>query len=166
MILLATLCATMAFGQSPYKYLKLENSQIYFEKVYLVDSLKASEVEKLLFLKLPSMVVNLDKITDFIITAKINNIHIDFQKYGGKYYGVWERITFPFDAEVFITWKEGKYKVIASNMYLGGGSLSEDFTTKKDYTKLDTNSLLISAGQIIEQYLADLFLFKPEKMDW
>src|ERR1035437_3322011 len=72
--------------QAQYDFLKFENTQIYFEKVYNLDSLKANEIEKNLLLSVPKLkdISNFQKSPD-IITLKIENSLIDYRKYGGKW---------------------------------------------------------------------------------
>ena len=50
-----------------YKYLKNINNQIVFEKIYILDSLKSSQIEEMLLSNIP----NLSDIYDF---QKSNNI--------------------------------------------------------------------------------------------
>jgi len=154
-----------------YNNLQLENTQIFFEKVYTVDSLKTSDIEKLLLTGIPILkdVTSFQKSQDVII-AKINNTLIDYKKHGGSWGGTAVFMNHPFFGDVSIVWKDNKYKVTVSNMYFntaGFGLMKcSDIFTKKRGTELSTNSNTITAGQYIEKYLADLFLIKQAKKDW
>jgi hypothetical protein len=151
--------------------LKLENTQIFFEKVYPVDSLKIGDIEKLLLTGVPKLkdVTSFEKAQDIII-AKINNTLIDYKKYGGSWGSTAVFLNHPFFADVSIVWKDGKYKVTVSNMYFntaGFGIMKcSDIFTKNRGTELSTNNNVVEAGQYIEKYLADLFLIKQDKNDW
>ena len=162
---------TPFFVRAQYDNLKLENTQIFFEKVYPFDSLKTSDIEKLLLTGVPKLkdVTGFEKAQDIII-AKINNTLIDYKKYGGSWGSTAVFMNHPFFGDVSIVWKDGKYKVTVSNMYFdtaGFGIMKcSDIFTKKRGTELSTNSNAVAAGQYIEKYLANLFLIKQDKKDW
>ncbi|NWJ49435.1 MAG: hypothetical protein HXX14_01090 [Bacteroidetes bacterium] len=157
--------------QAQYDYLKFENTQLYFEKVYSLDSLKSLEVEKNLLLGIPKLkdVTNFQKSPD-IITLKIENSLINYRKYGGKWATTAAFLNNPFFADVSIVWKEGKYKVTISNMYFNtagfGIMKSSNIFLKKHGSEFDSRENVILAGQYVEKYLADLFLIKKESKDW
>lgn len=162
---------TPFFVHAQYDNLKLENAQIFFERIYPVDSLKTSDIEKLLLTWVPKLkdVTNFEKAQDIII-VKINNTIIDYKKYGGSWGNTAVFMYHPFFGDVSILWKDGRYKVTVSNMYFitaGFGIMKcSDIFTKKRGTELSTNKNTVAAGQYIEKYLTDLFLIKQDKKDW
>lgn len=159
------------FVQAQYDYLKLENTQIFFEKVYILDTLKSSNIEKLLLTGVPKLkdVTSLERAQD-IITVKIRNTYIDYKKYGGKWGNTPAFLNHPFFGDVSIVWKDGKYKVTVSNMYFntaGFGIINcSDILTKKNGTEVNIGVAATVAGQYIEKYLADLFLITSSKNEW
>ncbi len=159
------------FLNAQYDHLKLENTQLFFEKVYLIDSMKTSDIEKLLLNGVPKLkdVTSIEKAQE-IIMAKINNTLIDYKKYGGTWSTTAAFLNHPFYGDVSIVWKDGKYKVTISNMYFnspGFGILKcTDIFTKQRGTELRTGSNAVLAGQYIEKYLSDLFLIKQYSKDW
>ncbi|MDP9229727.1 MAG: hypothetical protein M3O67_03520, partial [Bacteroidota bacterium] len=72
-------------GNAQFDNLKLDKGQVYFEKVYSLDSSDAGSVERLLILNIPKLkdVGDFSKTND-IITAKIKGALIDYKKYGGN----------------------------------------------------------------------------------
>ena len=142
--------------------LKLENKQIIFEKVYLLDSLEVNNVERLLTLNIPKIqdLTNFSK-TNEIIIAKIANATIDYRKYGGKWGNTSVLLNYPFFCNVSIVWKDKKYRVTISNMYFSGDPIgtikvSDTFTSKKG-TELDNSKIANKAMYYIDSYLSDLF---------
>lgn len=159
------------FSYAQYDYLKLDNTQILFEKVYPVDTLNSSQIETLLITGVPK----LKDLTDFekpqnIIIAKIKNAQIDYTKYGGKWGSVATFVTYPLFADVSILWKDGKYKVTVNNIYFKAGNSNiikcSDMLTKSKGKELDSRSGMVKAGQYIEKYLSDLFFIKPVNKEW
>jgi hypothetical protein len=154
-----------------YDYLKFENSQIFFEKVYQIDSLSLEGIENLLIIAVPKIkdLTGFEK-TQEIIIAKIHNALIDYKKYGGKWGTTETILNYPFFADVSIVWKDSKYRVTVSNMYFDanryGTMKCTDLITNKHGTILSTDISVVAAGQYIEKYLADLFLVKQEESDW
>lgn len=169
------LLSASAFAQSesPYKSIKLENSQVFFEKVYILDSLSATNIERLLIEQIPR-VKNLKGFSksDGIITAKIEDCTIDYKKYGGKWGNTLLYLNHPFFATVSIVWKDGKYKVSMNNMEWHaagvGTATSTDVFTKwgkgKDW---DMSKTVLKGGEYVDRYFSDLFAVKNNsKDDW
>lgn len=166
------LLATPFLVKAQYDNLKLENGQVYFEKVYSVDSSDAYSIERLLTMNVPKLkdVNDFNKTSD-IITAKIKDALIDYKKYGGKWGNTAAFLNHPFFGEISIVWKDQKYRVTVSNMHFntaGFGIMKcSDLVTKKRGTELETSKGMITAGQYIEKYLSDLFLIqKSSNEDW
>lgn len=158
------------FGQAQYQYLKLENAQVSFEKVYSVESLTSSVIEKVLSNEVPKLkdLKGVQKSQDTII-AKIANTFIDYKKYGGRWRNTDVFMNYHFSGDVLISWKDGKYKVRVSNMYFSKNDLDKikcsDMFTKSHRTQFGTRRIQINSGQYIEKYLADLFLIKQDKKE-
>lgn len=148
--------------------LKLENKQIIFEKVYSLDSLESSKVEKILTLNIPKI----QDLTDFsktneIIIAKISNATIDYRKYGGKWGSTSTILNYPFYCDVSVVWKDQKYRVTLTNMYFFGNPLgnvkaSEIFTSNKG---TEFNHSCTKALYYIDSYLSDLFMISASTKD-
>ena len=168
LILLTTICAKSQVAEN----LKLENKQIVFEKVYVLDSLESSKVEKLLTLNIPKIqdLTGFSK-TNEIIIAKIANATIDYRKYGGKWGNTSTILNYPFYCDVLIVWKDQKYRVTISNMYFSGNplgtvKLSEIFTSNKG-TEFDSSKIAKRALYYIDSYLSDLFKISTSTQnDW
>jgi hypothetical protein len=154
-----------------YDYLKFENSQIFFEKIYQIDSVSLEGIENLLIIAVPKIkdLTGFEEIQEIII-AKIHNAFIDYKKYGGKWGTTETILNYPFFGDVSIDWKDSKYSVTISNMYFDANRFGimkcTDLITNKHGTTLSADKSVIAAGQYIEKYLADLFLIKQEKLDW
>lgn len=80
LLLLSSLSLT-----SHYKYLKLENGQIKFEKIYTLDSLSSTEIEDALLSNLPKFKkFNLTTNLQGKIIGKIEGSRVDVTQYGGR----------------------------------------------------------------------------------
>ena len=153
------------FVHAQYQYLKLENSQVLFEKVYAIDSLANNGIEKLLLKEVPKFkdLKGFQKVQDTII-AKIENTSIDYKKYGGKWSNTDAFMNYRFSGDVLILWKDSKYTVTVSNMYFNKNGSDKikcsDILTKDNRTRFGTRRIGISSRKYLEKYLADLFLIK------
>ncbi len=156
------------FIQAQNQYLKLEKAQVYFEKVYSVDILKSPGIEKLLLNEVPKVkgLKGFQKSHD-TINAKIENIVIDYKRYGGRWSNTDVFMNYRFSGDVLIVWEAGKYKVTVSNMYFNKDGSDKikcsDVFTKNHRTQFGTRRIGISSRQYLEKYLADLFLIKQDK---
>jgi hypothetical protein len=169
-LLLAVIYFFPALSIAQYQYLKLENKQVYFEKVYAKDSLNESSVEKMLIQSIPRLkdLFNFKNEND-LITANLKNAEVDFRKYGGHWGNTATFVQYPFSGEVQIIWKDGKYKVSVTNIVfhvqsLGDTKADEIFTSKKG-TVFSEGKNISKAGFYLEQHLSDLFEIKT-KNDW
>lgn len=154
-----------------FENLKLENKQIIFERVYIIDSLDSKKIEKLLTLNTPKVqdLTNFNK-TDEIIIAKISNASIDYKKYGGKWGNTSTILNYPFFCDISIVWKDQKYRVTASNMYFTGNPIgtvktSEIFTINRG-SEFENSKIAKRALSYIDNYLSDLFKFNTSKYNW
>jgi len=154
------------FVQAQYQYLKLENSQIFFEKIYSIDSLANNGIKKLLLKEVPNLkdLKGFQNSKDTII-AKIENTFIDYKKYGGRWSNTDAFMNYPFSGDILIVWGDGKYKVMVSNMYFNKKGSSDkikcsDLFTKDKRTRFGTRKIGISSRKYLEKYLADIFLIK------
>lgn len=156
--------------QGQYSYLKLENTQVYFERVFEVDSTNASNIETMLLSEVP----NLENLNDFksspgIITATIKDARIDYKKYGGTWVNTVTYLKYPFYGNVTIVWKENRYKVTVSSMSIltSNGKFSwSDVLTSNRGSEFDSKEIVIRSGEYIENYLSELFLIKSKSNDW
>ena len=164
------------FSQVKFDYLKLEDNQVIFECIYDIDSLSASEIEKVLISTVPSLknVVNFNN-NQSIITAKIKSDKIDYKRYGGKTMTASTFLAWDMDGNVSIVWKDSKYKVTVSNItftfmnIFTGGSQSmtiTDIFTKKNGAEMRTNTKLQESGNYVQQHLVDLFKLNKLKKEW
>ena len=182
--ILLLLISSYIFSQVKYDYLKLENSQFFFQRVYDYDSLSANEIEKMLIINVPT----LKNINDFqsslsIITAKIDGGKIDYKKYGGSIWTVPNFLGFNFYGNVSIIWKDKKFRVTVTNMVflnenfnkntnqsIFARSLNEytvtDIFTKNKGTEMKTNKKLEESAIYIQSYLSELFTLNRTKKDW
>ena len=153
-----------------FDYLKLENNQFYFERVYDYDSLSANEIEKMLIVNIPT----LKDIKDFqsnqtIITAKIDGAKIDYKKYGGSMWNVPNFLNFKLYGNVSIIWKSKKFRVTVTNMVFLNETFNKNTNqsifalalneysatqifTKNNGAEMKTNKKLEESGNYIQKY--------------
>jgi len=151
------------FVHAQYQYLKLENTQVLFEKVYAVNISPSSEIEKLLLNKIPKIkdVKCFQNSKDTII-AKIENTFIDYKRYGGRWRNTDVFMNYPFSGDILIIWGDGKYKVTVSNMYFNKKGSSDkikcsDLFTKDNRTHFGKRKIGILSRKYLEKYLVGLF---------
>jgi hypothetical protein len=155
-----------------YRNLKIESSQVIFEHVYPVDSLDAAKVKSLLISAVPQFkdVTDID-VHDEIITAKIKNAEVDFKKYGGKWASTPTYLLHPMNANVSFYWKDGKYRVLITNVEFlmpWFGNKEEPFQltmllTKKNEFQQGKN--ITKGGAFLDRYLEDWFTVQKQS-DW
>jgi len=153
-----------------YKYLKNINNQIVFEKIYIIDSLKSSQIEEMLISNIP----NLSDIYDFqkssnIITFSIKGVYIDVKKFGLRRMSMNAILAFPMNANISIVWKDGKYKLTTSNITFNVVSFGIQKLTQhilnSDGT-LSDKKLDIQLGQCVEQTLSEKFTINGKSSNW
>jgi hypothetical protein len=157
-------------GTAQYNNLKLENGQVYFEKVFTLDSAKIAAVERLLTINIPKTkdVGDFTKASD-IITAKIKNALIDYKKYGGTWFNTPACLDLPFFGDVSIIWKDQKYRVTITNMYFksdkfGIMKCSDEFT-KRNRKEWDGSKNTIKSTDYIDKYFTDLFAINRNSVE-
>jgi len=155
----------------PYKWIKMEKGDVFFEKVYNLENTDAASIEHILMNGVPRVkdISGFTKTSD-IITAEIKNTLVDYRKYGGKWGTTAVYMNHPFFATVSILWKDNKYKVTVSNMYFNTAGLGKmtggDVFTKRG-REFDHSKIVMRSGEYLEQYLSDLFAFdKLGKSEW
>lgn len=163
-ILLLIVMSIMSLSSSAQiQNIKLENGQLYFERVYEVDSLSSQNMEQFLTYNI-SKINNINdfSINNYVITAKLRGVVINYRKYGAKWGSTPSYMNHPFSCDIKIIWKEKKYRVSATNMsfYLPGNNytLLYNLVAKKDVSELRESQL--AALSYIEQFLSDLFTIK------
>ena len=153
-----------------YVYLKKNNNQIIFEKIYTVDSLNASQIETMLVSNVP----NISDVSDFqksnnIITFSIKGVYIDFKKYGLSRWNMNGSLAFPMSTNVSIVWKDGKYKISASNITFNVVSFGiqklSNHLLRSDGS-FDERKIQTSMGHCVENYLSEKFNLNITNNNW
>ncbi len=160
--ILSMLLLNALLVSAQYDYLKLDNSQVKFEKVYTLDSLSTEEMENTLLSNIPNFQkFSMSSKLDGKIIGKIEGSRVDVTKYGGKKMKESAFLGYPFYGDVLIEWKEGRYKVSVYNIYWmtsGFGRMDGDMLfTNRQKTELSTKPIAIRAGGFLEKHLEDLF---------
>lgn len=148
--------------------IKLENGQLYFEKVYEVDSLSSLNMEQFLIYNISKLNYITDfSVNNYIITSKIKGVVINYREYGAKWGSTPVYMNHPFFCDIKIIWKERKYRVTATNMVFNvpgfGTTQLSLLATKKNGTEFRENQL--AALSIIEQFLSEFFTIKKTQND-
>ena len=172
-IFIIILIAFNAYSQSvnQHQYLKTANNQTTFQKVYTITQLSSYQIEKLIICSYFKDIEDIE-ISDNAFRGKIKNIFIDPILYGYKLHRVAIYINSPFNADVLITWKNGKYKVIVYNMYFdpskklnkalfGNEHITCDWIYNDTY--IANKHEVISLGFVIEKYLSELFILDTKE---
>ncbi len=159
----------------PYKYLKLSEGEVLWEKIFIADSLNPAEVEKMLFNYLPTIsgIKNVAKLGD-VIVFDISNFKVDYKKYGGKPINTVMFLNHPLDAKGFVSIKEGKYRITIKNIIFSTYTPQTGFSkitleegiTRKKGAAFSQREILVDAGIYIESTFDDLFKKRVVKSDW
>lgn len=157
-------------NDSLYHNYILFEGQVKFEKVYEVDSLSGDELGALLTRTVPMI----NGVTDFrkedgLITAMLKNAKIDYKRYGARWGTTPILLNHPFNANISILWKDGKYKATLTNITfiapnIGYVKLDEMLTRKKG-TQWDRARGATQIGGLTEQYFIDLFKLR-KSAEW
>lgn len=178
-ILVFSFFVSFAQNENPYKYFKTENNQFVYEAIFSMDSLNSSQIESLLLSNLPmaKSVTNV-KSSNGIITANFVNLIIDWRKFGGTLTGSTMFMRDPFNGNIIIQIKNGKYKVIVNSLMCNislAAPLSNQIENKLNSIETlflnykmeyKTKESIVDAGKVMELQLNDIFTIKPIKSDW
>jgi hypothetical protein len=152
-----------SYGQ--FEFLKIENGQIVFEKIYdLKGDIKKSLISDL---KQRSYISEIQVFDDFL-TCKLKNINIDYTRYGANAFNVHQALRDKFFCDINIDWKTDKYKVTVNNMYFAsdgllGNQFAHQYFTREN--KFIDKPSYQKACSIIEKCLAESFIITKKK-DW
>lgn len=153
-----------------YKYLKKVDNQIIFEKVYSFDSLKSEQIEDLLLASIPNIadVAGFQKSTK-IISFSLKNVYIDFKKYGLRRMTMSPLLAFPMSCNLSIVWKDGKYKITASNITFNVVSFGIQKLTDhilNDSLWFDDKKVVTTMGHCVELFFAEKFKIGTVNTNW
>ena len=169
---------TFSQTENPFQFIKIDNGQFVFEKIFTIDSLLSSKIDTSLQLFLPSQkgISNLKSQNQQII-ANFNNLFIDYNKYDANNHSI--ICSSPINANVTIQIKDGKYKVLVNSIVfnttgpiLGSNQIvnkvmsAESIFLKNDQTDFRTRGDLIKIGQAIEHQFSEIFTIKFTNNDW
>lgn len=171
-------CLLSAAAQNPYTYLKIDNDQLIYEKVFNIDSCNAAQIETKLIAYLPTAkgVTNV-KTTNGLITANFVNLLIDYKKYGGSTGGIAIFAASPLNANITIQIKDGRYKVTVSSIVFLVNMLgtfgaqvvttnAESVFLKGQIKEYRTRENIVESGGYMEQQFTDIFTLKAVNQDW
>lgn len=97
----------------------IENNGVIYKNVYEVAGLSESQItEKLnLLLSTSTGLTNL-KYSNNEFTGRIENLTIDYRKFGGKLFTAWTALNSPMFGNLKVQVKESKYRIIISEIEL------------------------------------------------
>lgn len=169
------------FGQensnSIYSNLKIESKTIIFEKIYSKDSVSIDSLTKLINFSLGVVpqIEGLQKSGEGFV-GRLKNCSFDNSLYDGSYMSRIICLNHPMFATFSIQIKEGRYRVVVSNIYFlvnlpTAGVFNtiaklEDALMKKDKEKFSAKPMNIRAGEYLQKYLSAMFQLKTIKNDW
>lgn len=181
-ILLLVMLPFIAFGQDTLQFMKVNNGQVYYERIFDIPGKSGEELKSDLVKFIPSIA----SISDFnvnknSITARLQNDKIPLKKYGLTSMGSSILITSAFDANINIQVKDGKYKVTVSGVYFKTGltlkmsvvngdmnGQLEDIAYKKRKDRLvnSRNPQKFEEAKAFQDYMSGKFQINVEKSDW
>lgn len=163
--------STYAQSGSEYRFLKLKESQVYFESIYQTDSASSMDMKS----RLGQFIPNIKSLKDYrvegdLITATISGVTVDYRKYGGKWGNTATFLNHPFSANLNIVWKANKYKATVTNIIFhtagfGDSNITDLLSKGKSDRSWVKNKTALQAGVYIEKYLYDL-LSEKKNEDW
>lgn len=178
-------CSLQGVASDSLSCIKISNAKVYFEKVYNLEGLSKDEVDSVLHSFIPG-IASISQYSENknSITARFEKAEMPLRKYGLRGFTSSYLIQSPFNANISIESKDGKYKVIVSGIYFdSGNSLTiggvsgkidgtfEDIAYLKGKSRLvtPTNEQRFREAKAFERYLSDTFEYKSPaetKSDW
>lgn len=153
-----------------YKYLRKVNNQVVFEKTYILDSLNSETIEDLLTSSFPSLAdVSSFQKSIKIISFDLKNVYIDYKKYGLKRMTMSPILAFPMSCNVSIIWKDGKYRITASNISFNVVTFGIQKLTDhilNDSLWFDEKKVVTTMGHCVELFFAEKFKIETINTNW
>ncbi|MFN3801343.1 hypothetical protein [Belliella pelovolcani] len=150
----------------------LENQTIQYIKVFELKEFSENElIDKLNgYLPTVSGVSNIH-FNGTVFTGKIENLEIDFKKYGGKWGTTWIPIQYPMNANLTIQVKDNRYRLLISNiecsMQVPPRTVFDfnSMATVKRGTEISTNKTIVQGLKYTDQFLTDKFNISNKQLD-
>lgn len=152
---------------------------VTYQQIFTSDSLTINDLKK--FIASKSNINNV-VIQENTITGKIENMRINYEKYGGKYMSTLIILNHNLDANFIVEIKENRYRItIKDFVFTDTESLLAHNTNNTDVNKTKLNDYVVKTRkqtfktgntytkglEYCHQHFTELFSFsKPEKEDW
>lgn len=136
----------------------IESGQVQHIKVYEVANTPEKQLSDKLYTHL-STVAGIKElvIKDNSITGDINNLTVDYKKYGGTWGNTITLLRAPMEGKFIIQIKDNKYRVISSDLGFGANGKLKDFFTRNKGTEFVSRQGLQDALKYIDGHLSDMF---------
>jgi len=102
-----------------------------------------------------------------VFTGNIDNLMIDYKKFGGKILSVWTALNNPMFAKLTIQIKDNRYRVIITDIKCVHDILEYNFnssTTINERTSFINKKILIQGLGYVDSYFSEMFTIKNDKI--
>ncbi len=163
-------------SQTSFANFHFKDGKIQYEKIYEIEGGTEQELNQRLESFLPSISGLKFDFSDAGFTGKIQNVTIDYKKFGGKYMTTWIPLNYPLSGNISIQVKGNRYRFLLSDIETKENEFTEPilfdvYLTKNKGTEFTTNKTILTGLELLDKFLIekfDLLLFKGKKNedDW
>ena len=149
----------------------LENQSVQYRKVFELNNTSDSVMIKKLNSYLPtvSCLTNI-QFNGNVFTGRIENLTVDYKKYGGRWGTTWIALNHPMNGNLTIQVKNNKYRVIISDMEFISTSpyIVYDVNgtvTRKRGTEFSANNTIIQGLDFLDKCFTEKFTISEQQLD-
>jgi hypothetical protein len=156
----------------------LKEGKIQYEKIYEIDGGTEQELNQRLESFLPTILGLKFDFDEKGLTGKIQNVIIDYKKFGGKYMTTWIPLNYSLNGNVSIQVKGNRYRLLLTNIETKENEFTEPilfdvYLTKNKGNEFTSNKIILNGLELLDKFLTekfDLLLYKGDKKgnedDW
>jgi hypothetical protein len=164
-------------SQTSFSNFYFKDGKIQYEKIYEIEGGTEQELNQKLQSFLPTISGLKFDFNETGFAGKIQNVIIDYKKFGGKYMTTWIPLNYPLNGSISIQVKGNRYRFLLSDIETRENEFSDPilfdvYLTKNKGTEFTTNKTILSGLELLDKFLTDKFdllLFKGDKKvddDW
>jgi len=156
----------------------LKEGKIQYEKIYEIDGGTEQELNQRLESFLPTISGLKFDFNEMGFTGKVQNVIIDYKKFGGKYMTTWIPLNYPLYGNISLQVKGNRYRLLLTGIETKENEFTEpilfdDYLTKNKGNEFTTNKTILNGLELLDKFLSEKFnllLFngekKEDKDDW
>jgi hypothetical protein len=149
-------------SQTNFSNFQLKDGKIQFEKIYEIDGGTEQELNQRLESFLPTISGLKFDFNETGFTGKVQNVIIDYKKFGGKYMTTWIPLNYPLNGNISIQVKGNRYRLLLTNIETKENEFSEPilfdvYLTKNKGNEFTTNKTILNGLELLDKFLSEKF---------